>query len=159
MNWRRIKSQWERWYPLLWGIASFACYWILDQKYNLTFPNSLSDIFATSTTLSGIIVGFLITAKSILFSINETHIVKRLKKRQLYSKLINYFMFAIKCSFLLSMVSIVGLFIDFTNPELIEKAVFSLWVLFLFMAGSSCYRVIDVFAYILQSTEEEKHQN
>jgi hypothetical protein len=146
---RQIRSNWERWYPLLLGVASVACYFYWLRNYS--FPKSLNDIFSTSTTLSGIVVGFLITAKSILFSIDERYIIKKLKETKTYNKLINYFMSAIQYSFILAFISLFCLFIDFGNPQVYHKIFFSIWLFFLVVAGSSCYRVIDVFSRILKS--------
>lgn len=150
MNWR-IRSQWEKWYPLFLGAVAFAFYLSLDKHYNLSFPKSLNDIFATTTTLSGIFVGFLITAKSILFSIDDRYIITKLKETNTYNKLIDYFMSAIQWSFCLAFISILGLFLDFSNPNFAHKLIFSLWIFCLVITGSSCYRVISVFSGILKA--------
>lgn len=147
---RQIKSQIERWYPIALGIIVAAFYFILLKEYS--FPKSLNDIFSTSTTLSGIAIGFLITAKSILFSIDEKYIIKQLKSTKIYRKLINYFMSAIQWSFFLAIVSLFCLFIDFSQPRAYLKILFSSWLFSLTVSGASCYRVIDVYAQILRDS-------
>lgn len=144
-----IRSKLERWYPFVFGVVSVVCYFTFFKNHS--FPKSFNDVFSTSTTLSGIAIGFLITAKSILFSIDEKYIIQQLKSTQTYRKLINYFMSAIRASFILAFVSLLCLFVDFTNPQLLHKILFASWLFSLFVAGSSCYRVIDAFADILKS--------
>ena len=112
-------------------------------------PKSLNDIFATSTSLSGIFIGFLITAKSILFSIDDRSIIKKLKQTKTYVKLINYFMSAITYSFFLAFISLLSLFIDFNKSNVFNEIIFLFWIFGVILTGSSCYRVISVFSKIL----------
>ncbi|MDJ0662113.1 MAG: hypothetical protein QNJ42_21895 [Crocosphaera sp.] len=148
---RRIRSQWERWYPLLFGVVALVVYVSLERNFNYSLPKSLDNVFSTSTTLSGIVIGFLITAKSILFSIDDKYIIKKLKETNTYNKLINYFMSAIQYAFFLAFISLLGLFLDFKNPSIVHKIIFAIWTFSLVSASSSCYRVIDVFSGILKS--------
>ena len=148
---RRIRSQWERWYPLLFGVVALVFYVSLERNFSYSLPESLDNVFSTSTTLSGIVIGFLITAKSILFSIDDKYIIKKLKETNTYNKLINYFMSAIQYAFILAFISLFGLFLDFKSPSLFHKITFAIWIFSLVTASSSCYRVIDVFSGILKS--------
>lgn len=140
----------ERWYPVLLGLLIASCYYWFLQSHPL--PNSLKELFGAATTLSGIAIGFLATAESILFSINHTYVVRQLKSTNTYKKLINYFMDAIQWSFVLAIFSFIGLFINFTNQQYWHSLAFSLWVFFLVTAGLSAYRVIDIFASVLRSS-------
>ncbi len=146
-----MSSKTEKWYPLVLGFIISWCYYWFSVGNHL--PNSLKELFSAATTLSGIAIGFLATAKSILFSINQTHIVRQLKNTNKYKTLINYFMDAINWSFLLAILSLTGLFIDFANLQSWHSIAFSFWVFSLVTAGLSCYRVIDVFATILRSSD------
>ncbi len=139
----------EKWYPLVTGFVLTSCYLYFLRSYRLS--NSLKDLFSAATTLSGIAIGFLATAESILFTIDQTRTIKRLKGAGVYKKLINYFTDAIKWSFVLATLSFVGLVIDFTNPQPWHYIVLSFWLFCFVTAGLSCYRVIDVFASLLRS--------
>lgn len=149
----RFRSFWERWYPILLGIIFSLCYFFWIRNHSLPEPEKLSNLFSAGTTLSGIAIGFLITAESILFSIEERYIVKKLKETKTYNKLINYFMFAIQSSFVFVLFSIVCSFIDFSvkDPTMFQKIMFTTWLSILIITGSSCYRVISVFSDILKS--------
>lgn len=139
----------EKWYPLAIGIIiGLCCYLVLLGN---SLPSSLKELFSAATTLSGIAIGFLGSAESILFSISETNVIKQLKNTNRYKILINYFMDAINWSFLLAVLSLIGLFIDFATFQPWHSIAFSFWALTLVTAGLSCYRVIDVFALILRS--------
>ncbi len=102
----------ERWFPLTIGLFTAACYILFLRDYSL--PSSVRDLFSSAMQVSSITIGFLITAFSILVTIENKHIVQQLKKAGVYNKLINYFADAIKWSFILIAVSSIGLLIDFS---------------------------------------------
>jgi hypothetical protein len=149
----KLRSFWERWYPLLLGITFFICYFFWVRNHSLPEQSKLTNLFSAGTTLSSITIGFLITAESILLSIDERYIVKKLKETKTYNKLVNYFMSAIQFSFGFVLMSIFCLFIDFdtNNHNLFHKLLFTSWLSFLILTSSSCYRVIAVFSDILKS--------
>jgi len=66
----------ERWYPLVSGVILTLCYFLFLRKYPL--PNSIKDLFSAITNLSGITIGFLGTAQSILFSIDKKYVIQQL---------------------------------------------------------------------------------
>ncbi|MUG92822.1 hypothetical protein F7734_10320 [Scytonema sp. UIC 10036] len=144
-----MRSKLERWYPVTFGFFITAlCYLLFRSK---PLPSSLKDIFSAATTLSGIAVGFLATAMSILFTISNTFVVKQIKNTNKYTRLINYFMDAINWSFLLAAFSLVGLFIDINNLGVWQWSAFGIWLFTLITSGLSSYRVIRVFAAILRA--------
>lgn len=139
----------ERWYPLVSGVILTLCYFLFLRKYPL--PNSIKDLFSAITNLSGITIGFLGTAQSILFSIDKKYVIQQLKVTGVYNKLINYFMTAIKWSFALGIISIFCLILNFETMDAWHCLLFFAWLFVLTTTALSCYRVIDVFAGILRS--------
>jgi hypothetical protein len=138
----------ERWYPITFGLALTVLYCSLLRSKPL--PTSLKDVFSAATTLSGIAIGFLATAMSILFTIGNTNVVKQMKNSNKYTILINYFMDAINWSFLLASLSFLGLFVEIKTFGSLEWLVFGIWLFTLLTSGLSSYRVIRVFAAILR---------
>ncbi|MDZ7952443.1 hypothetical protein [Nostoc sp. DedQUE09] len=138
----------ERWYPITFGLALTVLYCSLLRSKPL--PTSLKDVFSAATTLSGIAIGFLATAMSILFTIGNTNVVKQMKNSNKYTILINYFMDAINWSFLLASLSFFGLFVEIKTFGSLQWLVFGIWLFTLLTSGLSSYRVIRVFAAILR---------
>ncbi|WP_026736134.1 hypothetical protein [Fischerella sp. PCC 9605] len=139
----------ERWYPLTLGLFSTVFYCLLF--WGKPLPSSLKDVFSAATTLSGIAIGFLATAMSILFTISNTNVVKQIKNSNKYIRLINYFVDAINWSFLLAFLSFIGLFIEIKNFGSWQWLAFGIWLFALLTSGFSAYRVIRVFAAILRA--------
>lgn len=140
----------ERWFPLLIGFFTAICYIYFLRNYSL--PSSVRDLFSSTMQVSSITIGFLITALSILVTIEKKHIVQQLKKVNLYNKLITYFMDAIKWSFGLIAVSSIGLLINFSTKEDWHSLAFAVWLFVLITTALSFYRVIDIFISIVRSS-------
>lgn len=140
----------ERWFPLLTGGFTAACYISFLRGYFL--PSSVRDLFSSAMQISSITIGFLITAFSILVTIEDKHIVQQLKQAGVYNKLINYFLDAIQWSFILIAVSSIGLLIDFNSQESWHSLAFAIWLFVLTSTASSFYRVIDIFISVVRSS-------
>lgn len=142
------KSELEKWLPYIIGFIFTLLYYLLSDKK--TLPDSLKDIFSAATSFSSITIGFLATAMSILLSIDNNHIIRELKNVKIYYKLIDYFMDAIKISFIVALLSLLGLFLDLKATKSWYFLAFHVWLFFLITSGSCSYRIIDVFAKILR---------
>ncbi|MEQ8467683.1 hypothetical protein [Coleofasciculus sp. E1-EBD-02] len=116
-------------------------------------PESLKDLLSAVTNLSGIAIGFLAAAQSILFSLPRKYVIQQLKKAGMYSRLLNYFMTAIQWSFVLAVISAFGLLIDFTKSQSWHSLAFSVWLFILTTASLSYYRVIEVFTALLRAPD------
>ncbi|WP_009633816.1 hypothetical protein [Synechocystis sp. PCC 7509] len=139
----------ERWFPLLIGVLTAAFYIYFLRNYFL--PSSVKDLFSSTMQISSILIGFLITALSILVTIEDKKIIQQLKRMGLYNKLLNYFMDATKWSFCLVIASSIGLLINFDVQQSWHSSAFAAWLFVLTTTMSSCYRVIDIFADIIRS--------
>lgn len=146
-----MRRFWERWYPLLSSMVLTFFFLLLFRRLNLTIPESTKDLLTAATTLSGIVVGFLAATQAILFSIDNSLVIKNLRQAGVYSRLVNYLMDAIHWSLALAIISSVGLFLDLKNPQTWYLYPFLLWVFLSITTGLSCYRVIRLFNRILHS--------
>lgn len=146
-----MRGQFERWYPLISGLLVAVTYFIFFDNYPLSA--SLKDLLSAVTNLSGIAIGFLAAAQSILFSLPRKYVIQQLKLTGIYNKLINYFVAAIQWSFGLAVLSALGLLIDFSKPQYWHSTTFGIWLFFLVTAMLSYYRVIEVFVAILRAPD------
>ncbi len=158
-----IESKIEKWYPITGGVIATCLYYSISK--NSALPNLIKDIFSAGATLSSIATGFLATAISIILTITNSDIVKLLKSMRVYVKLINYFMEAIRWSFLVVIFSLIGLFIDFSTNQSWhlflfnsfnlkihwQLLFFNIWIFFLITSLLCTYRVVNIFAIILKS--------
>jgi predicted neutral ceramidase superfamily lipid hydrolase len=146
-----MRGQLERWYPLISGLIVAVSYFIFFRNYPL--PASLKDLLSAVTNLSGIAIGFLAAAQSILFSLPRKYVIQQLKATGMYNRLINYFIAAIQWSFGLAVLSAIGLLIDFSKAQYWHSTALSIWLFFLITALLSYYRVIQVFVAILRAPD------
>lgn len=141
----------ERWYPLISGLLVAVIYLIFCRNYQL--PTSLKDLLSAVTNLSGIAIGFLAAAMSILFSLPRKYVIQQLKSTGKYKSLVNYFIAAIQWSFALAVLSAAGLLVDFSKYQHWHTTVFAVWLFLLVTSLFSYYRVIDVFVTILNAPD------
>jgi len=147
-----MKSKIEKWYPLTLGLIITILYCSYFSKNLL--PESWKEILSAVTTLSGIAIGFISTAMSILFTISSSNIVQQIIKTNNYDKLINYFLDAINLLFLLILLSLIGLFIDIKAlGHTLQVLASGVWIFALITSGLSSYRVIRVFASVLRAAK------
>jgi hypothetical protein len=144
----------ERSYPLVVGIASGAIYLTAPALRNHQLPDTLTGLLSAMVSVAGIAVGFLATAKSILVSIDDKEIIRKLKKVGYYKRIIGYLRSAIRWSFALAVLSAAGMLIDLKgNWEPWKAVCFAIWLGVTVTAALSYYRVIGLFYDVLASTD------
>jgi hypothetical protein len=146
MNW---KVWLERWNPLLGGVIAAAVSW----HYFPVFPvpaDSAPSLFSAIVSLSAISVGFLATAKAILFSIDQTLIVRQLQANVHYSRLVDFLLSAIHWSFALAIFSAGCFTVDLKNSVSWHRYYLTVWVFVLAAASLATYRVIHIFGALLR---------
>jgi len=143
----------ERWYPPFGGVVLAAAYFMLRNRLQLP-PDTLTGLFTAVVSVSAIAVGFLATAQSILFSIEEKRAIRFLKDAGKFGTLISYMMAAVNLSFLLAAASAVGLLVKWKVEAKWHIYGFTVWVLLLVTATLSYYRVVSIFSAILRSTDD-----
>lgn len=103
----------ERSYPAIFGVLAGAGYYLVFKDRAL--PSSFNELMAAVISVAAIAVGFLATAKSILISIENTEIIKKMKGVKYYDHLLDYMMFATWTSFILAALSIFFLMTGWFN--------------------------------------------
>jgi len=82
-NTRRL----ERWYPFLTGAVATALLWTLNDDLKKTIA---TDLVVPILTLLPIIIGFLIASLTLLYTIQDTSDIKRLKSSSAFKRLVDY---------------------------------------------------------------------
>lgn len=151
----------ERWYPLALGIIAAILYRFTPAS-EYQPPETLSALMAAVVSVGGIFVGFLATAKSILVSIDDKEIVKKLKKARYYRAVIAYIRLAILWSFALTIYSAAALLVDFKGTQATpfqwqpwHATLFSVWIFLLVGSIASYYRVAQIFYGVLDGLGDE----
>jgi len=139
----------ERCYPIVGGILISGTYLLFFRNHS--FPESLSDLFSVSVTISAISIGFIATSKSILLTMEDRRIIQQIKDLGLYKTLINYIMSAIHFCFIFAILSALYLLIDFKQHFWWYNYSFAAWLFIGTSSLLSCYRVIHIFAKILRT--------
>lgn len=141
----------EKWYPMILGLAAFGLgAWYFGKN---PIPVAMHDLFSAAVSIGAIAVGFLGTAMAILFSIEHRWIVKQVKRAGLFERLIGFLLYAIWGCLLLAVLSGGSLLLDLQNPANWYSWSVAVWGGVLIGALASCFRVLRLFAKILQTTE------
>jgi hypothetical protein len=138
----------ERWYPI---ICSFLLALLYGALFGETFYSlPIRDVLSSVLSVAGIIIGFVATAMSILFTIEKKQIILQLKDVEYYRMLIDYFASSIRWTFMLMLLSCIGLVGNYNQPAFWQAAGFNVWLWVLLTTGFSCYRLLEIFAKILR---------
>jgi type III secretory pathway component EscU len=145
-----MNPQAEKHYPLAISLILLG----MSRVFISYFPDIKlrTDILAASISISGIVIGFLITTQSILFAIDNSSIIKALKQLKVYNKLVSYLMSAIHWSFLVAIINLIGLFIQFKAEEAstsIQLNYSLVWIFTISGMALSCYRIVRLLNRVL----------
>lgn len=144
----------ERRYPLLissgMGIGVFVIYHTLD----LGPLQNLKDVLTDLVTFGAISVGFLSTALTLLYALEDKKIIGQLKQlkrtsNSAFQDILSYMMRAISATLFLTVGSIIETAFANTHVHLLFQILISL-LTFLFSISLLClYRVIRILAALL----------
>jgi hypothetical protein len=141
---------WEKRYPVVAAALVAAIYYYADPRLQL--PPPPRDLMAVVVSVSAIAIGFLATAKAILFTIQDRTVIKYFKDSARYTILVDYLMWAIYWSFLSAGLSTLALFFDLTKLNWWAIRVgMTVWVFLAAIATLSYFRVLRIFGLILRS--------
>lgn len=145
-----LKQRWfERLRPPLAGAAGTLAYVLMC--HNRDFPTSTRDLFPATLNISAITIGFMATAKSIMFSVGDTRRIRLLKQHGSYYHLVDSLVSAINWSFLLALASAACLLVDLKWHY--SWTFIGGWLFCAIVAGVWFYQVIHAFASILRSKD------
>jgi hypothetical protein len=140
----------EQAYPVLAGVAGGIVYFFVSPEFPVK-AEAAPSLFSAIISVSAIAVGFLATANSILLSIDNRPLIVKLKAVGHYTKLLQYLMWAAFWSFSLAGMSVVCFLADLRSPADWHRWLFSAWVFFILTATLACYRIVRLFAKILNA--------
>jgi len=143
-----MKETTERIYPLLIAGLVSAVYFKFGATHQI--PDKISDVFSQAVTISSIAIGFLVTAKSILFSIQDSSILKQLKLCQKDSLLIDYMMDGVYSCAIVALYSGACLLIDFSTPEPFHYLVVGVGLALFVWSLFTTQRIVSIFAKVLR---------
>lgn len=119
--------------------------------FQLSAPEKIGDILAQSISVSSIIVGFLVAAKSILIALDDKPIIKKLKDLKNYKILVDYFLNAIILSFIWALCSGTLLFFPTSIFALHHHIIFAGWLGLAVGSICACAKIINLLGKILKS--------
>jgi len=137
-------------YPYVLGVlvgTVFGWYAFRGQWTN----QGLSQLFATILNVSAIGTGFLGTALSVLYSIENKPVVRDLAQAGVWRAMLRYTMAAIRWSFAVAILSGVGFFLLDRLDQKFYGAILGIWALVTFVATFLCIRVIHLFSRIISA--------
>lgn len=146
------KAWFERSYHWLGGVGVTVLLFFLVPVFPVP-ADSAPSLFSAVVSLSAIAVGFLATAKSILFTIDKKRIISQLKTAGKFNTLVDYLMMAVHWSFGLAVATSLCFVIDLKNPATWHRYVFAGWFFVLSTAALAYYRVVHIFAKILRLSD------
>jgi hypothetical protein len=148
-----MKASFERHYPLVGGGVVALGYLLLHKTFDFVSRDALTNLFTAMVSVSAITVGFLATAQSILFSLENKRVTKFLKDAGAFKSLVDYMMDAINLSFVLAALSAFALLVDPKVHRWWYPFGFAIWLFILSFAGLAYYRVVRIFTEILRSPD------
>ncbi len=141
----------EKSYPFIIAGAATIYYYFFLREYPV--PETMNSIFLSVINISAIFIGFLMTSKSILFSLHgrDVRTIEWIKGVNLYQSLIDYMMTAIHLCFFLAIYSAACLLSKSCIEPYYYTHMLGFWSFLIIAAVLSCYRVIHIFSKILRS--------
>jgi hypothetical protein len=108
-----VERLFERWYPFCGGAIVGLLYFFVPTLNSYVFPETTPQLLSAVVSVGGISLGFLMTAKAILISVDDRPFIQRIKEARLYKRIIRYMRSAIFWSFALTLLSAVALIFDY----------------------------------------------
>ena len=146
----------ERWYPYITSVIVTIVYFYFHRFIDI--PSNARDLFPVVISISAIAVGFLMTAKSILLSIDQRRVIKGLKQGGVYADLVGYLVSAVNWSFGTTIVTALGMLLNLHQKPggWVFYFYTGAWVFITATATVCCLRVIRIFSKILKQIAQEK---
>ncbi len=141
----------ERWYPYVFGFVITILYFYFHRLIDVL--STAKVLFPVLASISAIAVGFLLTAQSILLSMDQRSVIKGLKQGGVYGYLVGYVVQAIYWSFGTTIVTATGMVLSLhvNVSDRVSFVIFTgVWIFFTTTAVMCCYRVIRIFSKILR---------
>lgn len=99
---------WERYQPLFVGVV-VACAWMWI--FGAPFPWPAENLFATAATLASVLAGFLGVAQSVVLTIKDTAVYRRLDGAGYVNQFFSYLRFGVNSAITFAALSVIGFFV------------------------------------------------
>ena len=137
----------EEWHPTIISIIIGAIITLIFKSIKVTeLPKEL---YASSISLFGILIGFLMTSRTLAVGQNENYFIEQIKIAKKYRRFIEFFMISIRWCFVSLILSISGLILDFSNPKDWHYAFIFIWVFSTCQSFITCYRINTITTKII----------
>lgn len=133
------------------GIDAFLLF------YDYKIENFSSNLFSSIITFCGILIGLLFASLSILLSIEDKDIIQQLKVSGTYNNLIKRFSYTINLTFILLILSIFSICINFKEQENWHPYMFSIWVFLTVLCCIKYYQLINSLINILKASSKKSN--
>lgn len=144
-----MKLTWEKNYPkVLAGVALLVAWFAFP---HLPHTGHAEPLLSSTINLAGIAIGFLATAKAIVYSLGSSRLMKAYRDLGYTKHLADYFMSAIYWSFFLAALSAACLVLRGSVPHMAKLGLEAVWVAILVGALAAYHRILMIFQLILRS--------
>ena len=141
-------------YPYLLGLGAGLFVWFHFKTYPI--PEHVYDLLTNGVNLGGIAVGFMGATIALIYALQDSYVIKRLKELNHFATFVSHFHQALLVCLFLTLLSALGFFLDFKAEEhehgLLRHIYFAVWVCVFITSGFSAYRFVWAFSRILRIT-------
>lgn len=140
---------WERWYPWLGAVAAGGAYVFL--LCGRPLPEKSSELFSNLINLSGISVGFLATALSIILSSGKNRLIANFESIGYKKHVSGYFLAAVHSALAFCLLNAVFLVTKPAPSTRVGTAEIALWCTLAVATVLSYYRVIRILVFVFRA--------
>ena len=147
-----MQRYWELSYPYVFAILIIIPLYFLE--WDLADVRNLPSILNSGVTISSIVIAFLATAISILITVSNAEVMKRINNNDVDGDLKSYIEITIVSGFILAIYSTtLNIFVDLTG--LVSRILLIVFVVLVVFFVLSAYRIIHIFLKILNEILKE----
>lgn len=147
-----MQRYWELLYPYIFAVLVTIPFHLF--KWDLTDVKNISSILSSGVTIGSIVIAFLATIVSILITISNTEVMKRINKNDADGDLISYIEVTIVSGFILAIYStVLNVFVGLSGFT--SRILLMLFVGLIVFFILSAYRIIHIFSKILSDVLKE----
>ena len=146
----------EEWFPWIFATIGMAMYLLLV-PHELALPKTFDSVLNAVISVSSIAFGFLTASLAILLSLQSSRVIKQLRTAGKHELVVRYHLVAIRWSLALTITSVFGLFLDYTQPLTASWFGFAKgsWIFLSLISFAACVRVVELLGRILLTVSNE----